>query len=54
MRIEYARYRTLDRAREALDDMYAAAEVSDGDRPRIEARRDHKGRTVAYIVTLAG
>lgn len=54
MRIEYARYSTLDRARAALEDMFASAEVSEGERPRIEPRRDHRGRTVAYVVTVDG
>lgn len=56
MRYDYATYRTLERANDALEDMFAAGEVCEGESPRVE-RRVHKTASwskaiTQYVVTL--
>lgn len=52
MRYVYASYKTRERAETGLEDMFAEGEVSRGEAPRIEPKRDHRQRVVAYQVTL--
>ena len=51
-RFDYARAKTRERAESILEDCFANGEVSEGERPLIEARRDHKGKTLYWAVTL--
>lgn len=51
-RFEYARAKTRERAESILEDCFANGEVSEGERPLIEARRDHNGKTLYWAVTL--
>lgn len=51
-RYTYGYYRSEQRALAALEDMYAAGEVSEGEEPRIEAKRDHRKRITHYEITL--
>lgn len=51
-RYTYGYYRTEQRALDALEDMYAAGEVSQGEEPRIEVKRDHRKRITHYEITL--
>lgn len=52
MRYEYARYRTREKALEGLEDMFAEGDVSQGEKPDIVCRKDHRGRVRYYAVTL--
>lgn len=52
MRYVYATYSNRDRAEDALEDCFANSEVSEAERPRIEPKRDHRGRVVAWQITL--
>ena len=56
MRYFYATYSTREKAEDALEDCYAASEVSEAERPRIETyptQKDGK-RTTRYAITLEG
>lgn len=55
-RFDYARYKTREGAESALEDMFAAGEVSEGEFPRIEKRvykpaSWSRART-SYVITL--
>ena len=45
-------YKTRQRAEDSLEDSFATGEVSQGEAPRIEVRKDHRGRVIGYVVTL--
>jgi hypothetical protein len=48
----YARAKSRDRAEAILEDMFAIGEVFESENPDVEPVKDHRGRTVAYAVTL--
>lgn len=52
-RYTYATAKSLERANLMLENMFAEGEVSEGERPMIERRKDHKGKTTHYEITLA-
>jgi hypothetical protein len=52
-RYDYASYKTLARAKAALEDCYATGEVSDGEFPTIERRGGRvRGSQYYYVLTL--
>lgn len=51
-RFDYARYKTRERAEMSLEDSFASGDISQGDRPLIEPRRDHNGRILYWSITL--
>ncbi len=54
IRYVWARAKTFERANELLEDSFACGEVSEGEAPRIEAKRDHRGKVTHYEITLNG
>lgn len=52
-RYTYYRSKSLERAESALEDAFANGEISEGERPRIEAKRDHSGKVTHYELTLS-
>lgn len=50
-RFIYARYKTLERARERFDDMCCEGELSPCE-GLIEPIRDHSGKVIHYAVTI--
>lgn len=53
MRYVYGTFRTHERAADALEEECALGNVSQGERPRLEPKRDHRQRIVAWQITLA-
>ena len=53
-RFDYASFRSLDRAENALEHYYACGEVDDTDLPRIERRNTSTRGVDRYVITLAG
>ncbi len=52
-RYDYASYKTYERASDALEDMFASGDVTQGERPKIEPRRSSPKRPVErWVITL--
>lgn len=54
MRYTYIIAKTKLLAELLLEDSLAEGDISLGEKPRIEARKDHNGRITHYEVTLEG
>ena len=54
MRYRWSSHKTRERAELSLEDDYASGDVSQAEKPRIEAVKDHRGRVIRYDVTLDG
>lgn len=51
-RFIYAAYKSLERANEELEDMYATGDALPGEGIKIEAVRDHRGHVKCYAITM--
>ena len=52
MRYTYQTSKSRDRLELSLENSLAEGDVSMGERPRVEAVRDHRGRVTHYVLTL--
>ena len=52
-RYTYARATSYERMADILEDCFASGEISQGEFPRIEKRRDHNGKVTHYELTLS-
>ncbi len=51
-RFIYARYKSMQRLNDCLEDMYAEGEMSPCE-AEVETIKDHRGRVLFYAVTIA-
>jgi hypothetical protein len=52
-RYTYYRSKSYERCERALEDCFASGEISEGEFPRIEKRKDHNGKVTHYELTLS-
>lgn len=52
MRYQYSFHKTRDKAEASLEDDFATGDIVMGEQPRIEPKKDHRGRILGYAVTL--
>lgn len=50
----YSTHKTREAAETALEESFALGDITPGERPRIETRKDHRGRVIGYAVMFPG
>lgn len=51
-RFIYSAHKTMERANDVLEDMYATGDALPGEDVKIETVRDHRGKVKFYAITV--